>query len=88
MKKIIIAIVIAASALSCYGKKITEKEFSILWQEYLSSEFEESFDEKQSVLQKEKILAGVLSGHGVSMEEYKLYLKEKHVEKYNKIFVE
>jgi hypothetical protein len=92
MKKIFIIMIITAIALSssvsCAGKKLTEKEFSVIWQEYLQKEFEESFDEKQSVLQREKILSGLLSGYGFSTEEFKLFMKENHIDKYNKIFVE
>ncbi|MBN2402252.1 MAG: hypothetical protein JXN64_07610 [Spirochaetes bacterium] len=89
MKKTMIMLMVAIIALSgCSKKSLTEKEFSILWQEYLRREFEESFDEKQSISQREKILAELLSANNFTIEEFKAFMKKNHNDKYNKIFVE
>ena len=91
MNKIKIAgliLIIAAIAFTgCSKKHLDEKEFTVIWQEYLEREFEESFDEKQSVSQREKILSGILSGYNISLNEMKQYMKRYHEDKYNKIFV-
>ncbi len=88
MKKIILFIIALAAISGCAKKDLTEKEFTVIWQEYLRREFEESFDEKQSTSQREKILTELLSGYKINLEDFKFYMKEKHKDKYNKIFLE
>jgi hypothetical protein len=89
MKKVVLIIIIVVTALSgCSKKNLTEKEFAVIWQEYLSREFEESFDEKQSISQREKILSELLSANKFSLEEFKSFMKKNHNDKYNKIFAE
>ena len=89
MKKIIMMIAVFAIAFTgCSKNEISEREFDVLWQEYLRIEFEESFDEKQSVSQRENILKELLSAYKFSLEEFKLYMKKNHDDKYKKIFID
>ena len=61
MKKFVLIIMIIVTALSgCSKKNLTEKEFAVIWQEYLRREFEESFDEKQSISQREQAADGAV----------------------------
>ena len=70
----------------CMRQSITEDEFLLLWQEYLTREFTESFDEAQSFNQRQQILNSVLQEYNVNQKEYYEYLKSKHPDKYT-IFV-
>ncbi|MFH0976508.1 MAG: hypothetical protein V1874_12070 [Spirochaetota bacterium] len=89
MKKVLMFFTAAVIALSgCSAKPISEKEFKLVWQEYLRREFEESFDEKQSISQREKILTELLSANKINPEEFKAFMKKNHSDKYNKIFAE
>jgi hypothetical protein len=89
MKKIIILITIGFIVLSGCGKKsITQNEFTVVWQTYLQREFEESFDEKQSMAQREKIMTKILSEYKINTEVFKEYMKKNHMEKYQKVFME
>jgi hypothetical protein len=89
MKKVALIIMIIVTVLSgCSKKNMTEKEFAAIWQEYLRMEFEESFDEKQSISQREKILTELLSVNNFTLEELKSFMKKNHSDKYNKIFAE
>jgi hypothetical protein len=89
MKKVLLIIMIMVTALSgCSKKNLTEKEFTIIWQEYLRMEFEESFDEKQSIAQREKILTELLSANNFTLEQFKSFMKKNHNDKYNKIFAD
>lgn len=88
MKKFcIIVLLFTVCFFSCGKKGISEREFSVIWQEYLQLEFEESFDEKQSISQKEKILKELLEKYDLALEEFKIYMNKKHPEKYKKIFI-
>jgi hypothetical protein len=89
MKKILLILTIITIALpGCSKKNMTEKEFAIIWQEYLRREFEESFDEKQSIAQREKILMELLSTNNFTLEQLKSFMKKNHNDKYNKIFAD
>ncbi len=68
-------------------KTISEKEFSVIWKEYLKREFEESFDEKQSFAQREMILKELLEKYELGLESFKSYMMKEHKEKYKKIFL-
>ncbi|MDY6934319.1 MAG: hypothetical protein SVZ03_08885 [Spirochaetota bacterium] len=86
--KNITLIVLFFLILGCTSKKITEREFGTIFGEYIQREFVESFDEKQSVSQREKILMDVLSKHKIDFEMFKEYMRKKHEDKYKKIFLE
>lgn len=88
MKKIIIIIIGLMILSGCAKKEITEKEYAVIWQEYLRREFEESFDEKQSIFQREKILTELLSGYKINLNEFKSFMKKNHNDKFKKIFAE
>jgi hypothetical protein len=89
MKKIIFVLIALAMVLpGCSKKNITEKEFAVIWQEYLRREFEESFDEKQSIAQREKIFTELLSANNFTLEDFKSFMKKNHGDKFNKIFAE
>ncbi len=70
----------------CAAQPMTEKDFKIIWNEYLQREFEESFDEKQSISQREKIFEGITSKYNISLEELKHYMQKNHPEKYSRVF--
>ncbi len=87
--KIIITIIISfmIGITGCSNKTVSENEFKIIWKEYLQKEFEESFDEKQSTAQREKLLAEILKNYDFNLETFKNYMKKKHENKYKKIFL-
>ena len=80
--------IIMTAFSGCSRPDLTEKEFAVIWQEYLRREFEESFDEKQSIAQREKLFNELLSGTNFTLEELKNFMKKNHSDKYNKIFAE
>lgn len=84
MKKIFILIfsIVLLSFTACIGEKLSEEEFAILWQEYLTREFVESFDEQQSSKQRRKIMDTVLQDYKVSQQAFYNYCKTKHPDKY------
>lgn len=89
MKKLFLFLLVIIIALTgCSKKSMTEREFSAIWQEYLRREFEESFDEKQSIAQRGKILNELLSANNFSLEEFKSFMKKNHSDKYHKLFAE
>lgn len=86
MKKIILLFSVLVIALSgCGQKKISEAEFGLVWHEYLKREFAESFDEKQSISQRTKILDELLKENGFIPEEFKIYMKKNHPDKYRQV---
>jgi hypothetical protein len=70
----------------CSENKISEREFQLIWKDYLKTEFVEGFDEKQSTFQREQILRKIVSKYEFSLEELKSYMKKNHREKYRKLF--
>lgn len=89
MKRLMfLALILLTAIPGCSGKKITEKDFSFIWQEYMRREFEESFDEKQSISQKEKILSALLSEYKIPLSDFREYMKKNHSNKYKKVFLE
>jgi hypothetical protein len=88
IKILVITIFMFVAFAGCAKKALTEREFSVIWQEYLQKEFEESFDEKQSMAQKEKILGQVLSRYRIKLEEFKSYMEKNHNDKFKKLFIE
>jgi predicted DsbA family dithiol-disulfide isomerase len=83
----LILIIVMLSVSGCAKKEISKKEFEAVWQNYLKREFEESFDEKQSTVQREKILIEVLKEYKLDLEAFKTYMKKEQEEKYKKIFL-
>ena len=73
--------------MGCSKSGITEKKFDIIWKEYLRQNFVESFDEKQSLSQKEKIFKSIITEHDIVFEDIKIYMMEKEPEKYKKLFL-
>ena len=86
--KSFIFLFISILILGCSNKEISEKEFNIVWREYIQREFVESFDEEQSTSQREKILNEVLKKYSIDLEDYKNYMMKRHKDKYKKIFLE
>jgi len=84
MKKIftLILCIVLVSFTSCVSEKLSEEEFTILWQEYLAREFIESFDEQQSSKQRREIMDTVLQDYKVSQQAFYSYCKTKHPDKY------
>lgn len=72
--------------VGCAKQPLTDKEFSFIWNEYLSREFSESFDEKQSASQREKLLAEVCKKYSIDPSSVRDYMKTNQSDKYNKLF--
>ena len=87
MKKLVLLLV-SVFILGCAPKRISEREFSAIWKEYIQSEFIESFDEKQSIAQRKGILTKILLKYNIEAETFMSYFLKNHKEKYNKIFLE
>ncbi len=83
----LIMVLIMLSAAGCAEKVVSKKEFDVIWQDYLKREFEESFDEKQSTAQREKILIDILKEYKIDLEAFKSYMKKEQEDKYKKIFL-
>jgi hypothetical protein len=88
MKKILLVLlsVFASVFVSCGGHAVSEAEFKAVWQIYLSREFEESFDEKQSRAQKEKTLRETVSRTGLDYADFVSFMKKNHPDKYSLIY--
>jgi len=86
--KSIVLLFLSLLILGCSSKKISEKQFDLIWREYIQREFEESFDEKQSTAQKEKIFKDILSNYSIPLDEFKSYMMKNHKDKYKIIFLE
>ncbi len=71
----------------CAQRALTEKEFNIIWGEYLQRELEESFDEKQSIAQREKILKEICSKYTIDYDMLKQYMMKSHKDTYQKLFL-
>ncbi|MCX8124533.1 MAG: hypothetical protein N3F66_10270 [Spirochaetes bacterium] len=70
------------SFTACIDEKLSQEEFAILWQEYLTREFIESFDEEQSSKQRREIMDAILQDYKVSPQAFYNYCKTKHPDKY------
>jgi hypothetical protein len=89
MKKIlsgILFIVIASTFVGCGGHSVSEAEFRVVWQYYLSREFEENFDEQQSRAQKEKTLRETVAKTGLDYNDFVRFMKQNHPDKYSSIY--
>jgi hypothetical protein len=89
MKKVALIILCVLPSLvfaGCSSHKVTEPEFKIVWQAYLSKEFEESFDERQSQAQKQKLLEEIVVESTLDYNEFILFMKKNHPEKYKSLF--
>jgi hypothetical protein len=84
--RIIAVIIICSVMVGCAKKAVTEREFKVIWKDYVQREFEESFAEEQSADQRKKILKDVLSAYGFKLDEFKEYVAERHAGKLNRIF--
>lgn len=86
MKKTIVVLSCVLSTIAvvsgCIGEQLSEQEFKIIWQEYLTREFVESFDEEQSSQQRREILHNVLSDFNISQQAFYYYCQKKHPDKY------
>ncbi|MFW5770631.1 MAG: hypothetical protein ACOCX9_04270 [Spirochaetota bacterium] len=89
MKKIITtACIFCMLILGCAPQNITDDQFTMIWKEYLTREFKESFDEKQSAAQRKNILESVLREYNIQTDTFMAYMKEQHPDKYRTIFYE
>ena len=88
MNKIISAAAIFCAAVlcGCGQNALSEKEYGILMQKYLSGEFEESFDEKLSSGQKEKILREAAQIYKADYSSLVEYMRKNHPDTYSRIF--
>ncbi|HSV96178.1 MAG TPA: hypothetical protein VLM75_04495 [Spirochaetota bacterium] len=72
---------------ACAVEPVTEKDFAAVWKDYLQREFEEGFDEKQSISQREAIFRETAARNGIDYEALKRYMAAEQKEKYEKIFL-
>lgn len=70
----------------CSPGNINEDVFDFVWKQYMTKEFEESFDESQSTEQKIKNLKKVTKKFNIDYSQYIIYMKLKHPDKYQ-IFI-
>ena len=88
MKKFsILLVLIAALGCGCAQRSVSEDEFNQVWREYLQKEFEESFDETQSIAQREKAFKEICADNRIDYEALKGYMMKKHEDKYSRIFL-
>lgn len=73
--------------LACTAQPVTEKDFTAVWKDYLQREFEEGFDEKQSISQRENLFRETAAKHGIDYEALKRYMAVEQKEKHEKIFL-
>lgn len=78
----IIGLMICTHFTGCIAERLSEEEFSIIWQEYITREFIESFDEQQSSKQRVEIMNNVLQDFRISARSFYDYCKRKHPDKY------
>lgn len=72
---------------ACTARPVTEREFRAVWNDYLQREFEEGFDERQSMSQRESLLRETATIHGIDYEALKRYMAAEQKDKYDKIFI-
>ncbi|TAL37399.1 MAG: hypothetical protein EPN93_05875 [Spirochaetes bacterium] len=89
MRSIALALLFACIALvpGCSRQPLNEKAFQTVWGEYIQREFEESFDEKKSISQREDLIKDVLKQYKIDADEFKQYMSKNHEDKYNKVFL-
>jgi hypothetical protein len=89
MRSIACALLCACIALNtgCSRQPLNEKAFQAVWGEYIQREFEESFDEKKSISQREDLIKEILKQYKIDAEEFKRYMSKNHEDKYNKVFL-
>jgi|GEM_PF-416216 len=83
-----LSLLLAALPLGCSRQAIGEREFAAVWSDYLQREFEEGFDESQSIFQREKIMRDVVAKYNLDFSEFKQYMQKKHGDKYSRIFLD
>jgi hypothetical protein len=71
----------------CARSSMTEKDFTMVWDEFLKREFEESFDEKQSISQREKLMREISSQFSIRYNDLRTYMMKNHPDKYGKVFL-
>ncbi|HNU90258.1 MAG TPA: hypothetical protein PKO25_00105 [Spirochaetota bacterium] len=88
MKRLYLLLLCALFSLqACRTRPIDENIFRGVWNDYLQREFEESFDERQSMSQRETLLREAAAVHGVDYEALKRYMAAEQKEKYDMIFI-
>ena len=87
MKRYFLPLLLALFFAGCGGQPVGDREFSAVWRDYLQREFEESFDENQSISQREKILREVARNYKINFEDLRLYMMKNQPEKHKKIFL-
>lgn len=83
----ILLVLIAVLGCGCAQRSVSEDEFNQVWREYLQKEFEEGFDEMQSIAQREKALREICADSRIDYEALKRYMMKKHEAKYSRIFL-
>jgi predicted DsbA family dithiol-disulfide isomerase len=86
MKKAILCLFLVAGFAGCSGSEISDPQFKAVWQRYLSKLFEESFDQKQSSAQRQKMLQDAARDYGIDYQSVVQYLETKEPDKLKSVF--
>ena len=70
----------------CGNSGVSDHEYSLVWQIYLSREFEEGFFEKLSSEQKKRMFYEAAGKAGADIDSLASYMREKYPQVYPKIF--
>lgn len=70
----------------CGGSKITEAEYSAVWQVYSAHEFEEGFFGKLSSEQKRRIFVEIADKAQLDISGLDVYMKSRHPQAHSQIF--
>jgi hypothetical protein len=83
---IIFAVTFSLAGCSNEGKTFTGAEFDVIWGVYAEKLFMESFDEKKSTEQKEKILRETMKSIGVDYNTFVKTMKDRYPDHYGYVF--
>ncbi|HNV47271.1 MAG TPA: hypothetical protein PKJ16_09535 [Spirochaetota bacterium] len=82
------ALIALALVAGCANKPVTEKEFQLVLNEYIKTEFVEGFDEKPSLHQREQMLKKIVGRYSIDLERFKSFARERHAGAYKTLFEE
>lgn len=80
--KVILLLILTIFITGCIEQKLSKPEFEFLWNEYVKTEFNESFYEEQSQLQRRNLMNNILKKYKISKSAFYQYLKQYDKKKY------
>ena len=89
MKKTVIILfcmMIGFSFAGCGDRPVSDAQFRVVWNEYLSRSFERSFEKKMSAEEKRALLEKTVSECKVDYVRFVEYLKLKEPDIYKSLF--